>query len=153
MWTGVGFALAAGLLWGGVFVGPLLLPDYPAALQSVGRYLAFGLIALPLAWLDRAALHTAVAGMAATLTEPSLAQMTTKALEILSAKTKENKRGFFLQVEGASIDKQDHAENPCGQIGETIAFDRAIQVAVYGLGCGMSGAWWRNQHNKHHDRQ
>lgn len=53
MWTGVGFALAAGLLWGGVFVGPLLLPDYPAALQSVGRYLAFGLVALPLAWLDR----------------------------------------------------------------------------------------------------
>ncbi|KAJ1629966.1 delta-5 desaturase [Pavlovales sp. CCMP2436] len=31
-----------------------------------------------------------------------------------------------------------------------IAIDRAIQVAVYGLGCGMSGAWWRNQHNKHH---
>ena len=31
MWTGVGIALAAGLLWGGVFVGPLLLPDYPAA--------------------------------------------------------------------------------------------------------------------------
>nr|A4KDP0.1 RecName: Full=Acyl-lipid (8-3)-desaturase; AltName: Full=AN Delta(5)-fatty-acid desaturase; AltName: Full=Acyl-lipid 5-desaturase; AltName: Full=Delta-5 desaturase [Rebecca salina]ABL96295.1 delta-5 desaturase [Rebecca salina] len=31
-----------------------------------------------------------------------------------------------------------------------IAFDRAIQVACYGLGCGMSGAWWRNQHNKHH---
>lgn len=21
---------------------------------------------------------------------------------------------------------------------------------MYGLGCGMSGAWWRNQHNKHH---
>jgi len=56
MWTGVGFALAAGLLWGGVFVGPLLLPEYPAALQSVGRYLAFGLVALPLAWFDRAEL-------------------------------------------------------------------------------------------------
>jgi drug/metabolite transporter (DMT)-like permease len=50
------FALAAGLMWGLVFVGPLLLPEYPAALQSFGRYLAFGLIALPLAWLDRAAL-------------------------------------------------------------------------------------------------
>ena len=37
--------------------------------------------------------------------------------------------GFFLQVEGASIDKQDHAANPCGQIGETVAFDKAIQVA------------------------
>jgi drug/metabolite transporter (DMT)-like permease len=56
MLAGALFALAAGLMWGLVFVGPLLLPDYPAALQSFGRYLAFGLIALPLAWLDRRAL-------------------------------------------------------------------------------------------------
>jgi drug/metabolite transporter (DMT)-like permease len=53
MWRGILYALAAGLMWGLVFVGPLLLPEYPAALQSVGRYLAFGLIALPLGWLDR----------------------------------------------------------------------------------------------------
>ncbi len=53
MWTGSLFALAAGLMWGLVFIAPLLLPEYPAALQSFGRYLAFGLIALPLAWLDR----------------------------------------------------------------------------------------------------
>lgn len=53
MFFGVLFALAAGLMWGLIFVGPLLIPDYPAALQSTGRYLAFGLIALPLAWLDR----------------------------------------------------------------------------------------------------
>jgi len=52
--SGTLFALAAGLMWGLVFVAPLLLPAYPAALLSVGRYLAFGLIALPLAWLDRA---------------------------------------------------------------------------------------------------
>jgi drug/metabolite transporter (DMT)-like permease len=57
MWIGSLYALAAGLMWGLVFVGPLLVPEYPAALQSVGRYLAFGLIALPLAWLDRAALR------------------------------------------------------------------------------------------------
>ncbi|MFZ6721293.1 DMT family transporter [Undibacterium sp. Ji49W] len=53
MWAGIFYALAAGLMWGLVFIGPLLLPEYPAALQSVGRYLAFGLITLPLAWLDR----------------------------------------------------------------------------------------------------
>ena len=58
MWTGALFALAAGLMWGLVFIGPLLLPEYPAALQSFGRYLAFGLIALPLAWFDRATLKT-----------------------------------------------------------------------------------------------
>jgi len=51
--TGTAFALAAGLMWGLVFVAPLLLPEYPAALLSCARYVAFGLIALPLAWLDR----------------------------------------------------------------------------------------------------
>ncbi len=54
--SGTAFALAAGLLWGLVFIAPLLLPQYPAALLSMARYLAFGLIALPLAWLDRRAL-------------------------------------------------------------------------------------------------
>lgn len=54
--TGTFFALLAGLMWGLVFVAPLLLPDYPAMLQSFGRYLAFGLIALPLAWWDRSQL-------------------------------------------------------------------------------------------------
>ena len=53
MWIGTLFALAAGLVWGLVFVAPLMLPDYPALLLSCARYLAFGLIALPLAWLDR----------------------------------------------------------------------------------------------------
>ena len=53
MWTGTAFALAAGLMWGLVFIAPSLLLEYPAALLSFGRYLAFGLIALPLAWLDR----------------------------------------------------------------------------------------------------
>jgi drug/metabolite transporter (DMT)-like permease len=57
MWTGTFFALAAGMVWGLVFVAPLLLPDYPAALLSFARYLAFGLIALPLARLDRARLR------------------------------------------------------------------------------------------------
>jgi drug/metabolite transporter (DMT)-like permease len=53
MTSGLLYALTAGLMWGLVFVGPLLLPEYPATLQSFGRYLAFGLIALPLGWLDR----------------------------------------------------------------------------------------------------
>ena len=28
--------------------------------------------------------------------------------------------------------------------------DKRIQELVYGAGCGMSAAWWRSQHNKHH---
>jgi drug/metabolite transporter (DMT)-like permease len=54
--SGTLFALAAGLMWGLVFVAPQMLPAYPAALLSAARYLAFGLIALPLAWLDRRAM-------------------------------------------------------------------------------------------------
>ncbi len=53
MGSGVAWALGAGALWGLVFVVPLMLPDYPALLLSVGRYLAFGLLCLPLAWFDR----------------------------------------------------------------------------------------------------
>jgi alkaline phosphatase len=57
---------------------------------------------------------------------PTLAQMTEKAIELLSR----NPNGFFLQVEGASIDKQDHVANPCGQFGETVDLDEAVQVAL-----------------------
>ncbi|MFJ9615884.1 alkaline phosphatase [Streptomyces noursei] len=60
---------------------------------------------------------------------PSLADSATKAIQLLEAKQKHAKKGFFLQIEGASIDKQDHAADPCGQIGETAAFDRAVKVA------------------------
>ena len=59
-------------------------------------------------------------------TVPTLAQMTDKAIELLG----KNEKGFFLQVEGASIDKQDHAANPCGQIGETVDLDEAVQRAL-----------------------
>ena len=31
-----------------------------------------------------------------------------------------------------------------------IFVDRTLQIVLYGVGCGMSGSWWRNQHNKHH---
>jgi alkaline phosphatase len=59
-------------------------------------------------------------------TQPQLAAMTAKSISLL----KNDRKGFFLQVEGASIDKQDHAANACGQIGETVAFDAAVKVAL-----------------------
>ena len=58
--------------------------------------------------------------------QPQLAAMTTKSIALLNAGNK----GFFLQVEGASIDKRDHAADACGQIGETVAFDQAVKVAL-----------------------
>ncbi|EMB7755379.1 alkaline phosphatase [Serratia marcescens] len=63
---------------------------------------------------------------ARTAATPTLAAMTEKAISLL----KDNPNGFFLQVEGASIDKQDHAANPCGQIGETVDLDEAVQKAL-----------------------
>ncbi|KWZ88091.1 putative membrane protein [Citrobacter freundii] len=57
MISGVLYALLAGLMWGLIFVGPLIVPGYPAVLQSMGRYLALGLIALPIAWLGRVRLR------------------------------------------------------------------------------------------------
>ncbi len=57
---------------------------------------------------------------------PTLAAMTKKAIDVL----KTSPKGFFLQVEGASIDKEDHKANPCGQFGETVDLDEAVQVAL-----------------------
>ena len=62
-------------------------------------------------------------------TDLSLGSLTTKAISLLKAKNS-GKKGFFLQVEGASIDKRDHSADACGQIGETIDFDEAVKVAL-----------------------
>lgn len=74
---------------------------------------------------------------APTGAEPSLPEMTAKALELLSTaqgaqgKGQANgRRGFFLQIESASIDKRNHASAPCEQIGETVNFDQAVSVAL-----------------------
>ncbi len=58
--------------------------------------------------------------------EPSIAEMTEKALDILS----KNKNGFFLMVEGSKIDWSAHANDPVGIISEFIAFDTAFGKAL-----------------------
>jgi alkaline phosphatase len=58
--------------------------------------------------------------------EPSLGAMTDKAIQLLS----QDRDGFFLQVESASIDKRDHASDLCGQIGETKQLDDAVREAL-----------------------
>lgn len=57
----------------------------------------------------------------------SLAALTDKALSLLDTA---DSKGFFLQVEGASIDKRDHSADACGQIGETIDLDGAVSAAL-----------------------
>ncbi|SCX54862.1 alkaline phosphatase [Kosakonia sacchari] len=90
---------------------------------------------MPVRWEGpKASLHGNIDKPAVTCTPnakrtdsvPTLAAMTEKAIDLLS----KNEKGFFLQVEGASIDKQDHAANPCGQIGETVDLDEAVQKAL-----------------------
>ena len=53
MTIGLLCALGAGLMWGLVFVAPLMLADYPGIVLSLGRYISFGGIALVLAFFDR----------------------------------------------------------------------------------------------------
>jgi alkaline phosphatase len=61
---------------------------------------------------------------------PDLKSMTGKAIDLLSKNKAGRTKGFFLQVESASIDKKDHAADACGQIGETQQIDEAIQKAL-----------------------
>lgn len=53
MLIGVLAAMGAGLLWGLIFIVPLVLPEYPGVVLAFGRYVAFGLLAVGLAWVDR----------------------------------------------------------------------------------------------------
>ena len=58
--------------------------------------------------------------------EPSLAQMTTRTIDILS----KNNKGFFLMVEGGRIDHALHGTNAARALADTIAFDDAIKAAI-----------------------
>jgi alkaline phosphatase len=93
---------------------------------------------MPVRWTGPAAVRQGYLQPAAKCTDnpdrgaqvPELAAMTQKAIDLLSGSDKGKNKGFFLQVESASIDKQDHVADPCGQIGETVVFDEAIQKAL-----------------------
>jgi alkaline phosphatase len=58
--------------------------------------------------------------------EPTLPQMTAAALETLE----KDEDGFFLLVEGSQIDWANHRNDVAYQVGETLAFDAAVQVVL-----------------------
>ena len=58
--------------------------------------------------------------------EPSLAEMTDKAIKVLS----KNNKGFFLFVEGSKVDWASHANDPSGVISDVLAFDDAVKTAL-----------------------
>ncbi|WP_316252498.1 alkaline phosphatase [Bacillus aquiflavi] len=59
--------------------------------------------------------------------EPSLAEMTRKAIEVLQ----NNKNGFFLMVEGSQIDWAGHAHDPAWAMKDVEAFEKALQEAIH----------------------
>lgn len=61
-----------------------------------------------------------------TLLEPSIAEMTQVALDVLS----QNEKGFFLMIEGSRIDHAGHANDLRRNVNETLAFDQAVAVAL-----------------------
>lgn len=58
--------------------------------------------------------------------EPSLSQMTSKAIDILD----NNDKGFFLMVESGRIDHGHHAGSAYNALTDTIEFAKAVQAAV-----------------------
>lgn len=58
--------------------------------------------------------------------EPSLAQMTSKAIDVLD----NNAAGYFLSVEAGRIDHAHHAGSAFGALSETVAFSEAVQAAM-----------------------
>ena len=61
--------------------------------------------------------------------EPSLPEMTRKAINLLTG-SRSHGKGFYLQVEGALIDKRSHANDAAQTLEETKAFDDAVAAAV-----------------------
>lgn len=60
------------------------------------------------------------------VTTPSLAEMTNKSIELLSQDTD----GFFLMVEAGRIDLAAHSRDKARNALDTIAFDKAVQIAL-----------------------
>ena len=58
--------------------------------------------------------------------EPSLSQMTEKALQVLS----KNPKGFFLMVEAGRIDHAHHVGNAFNALSDTIELSKAVEVAL-----------------------
>lgn len=58
--------------------------------------------------------------------EPSLSEMTSKAIDILS----QNRRGYFLMVEGGRIDHAHHYGNAFRALSDTVALSDAVRTAL-----------------------
>ncbi len=62
--------------------------------------------------------------------QPSLAQMTRKALDLLASSPDGREHGFFLLIEGSRIDHAGHANDPAGHLGDIFSYDEAVATAL-----------------------
>ena len=79
-------------------------------------------------------------GNGLTPENPTLAQMTQAALEVLQR----NSNGFVLMVEGGAIDWGSHLNDMNKTIGEVIAFNEAVQAVVDWVVDPDNGSSWDN---------
>jgi len=61
--------------------------------------------------------------------EPGVAKMTARAIDLLKSSDQGDANGFFLQVEGALIDKRSHANDAAQTLAEVKEFDDAVKAA------------------------
>lgn len=64
--------------------------------------------------------------MSSNRPEPTVAEMTAKAISVLS----QNAKGFFLMSEGGKIDTEAHLNNTSGVVKEMLMFDDAVRAAL-----------------------
>ena len=62
--------------------------------------------------------------------EPSITEMTVKAIDLLEEASEGGRRGYFLMVESGRIDHAHHASNAYRSLTDTEEFDRAIGEAI-----------------------
>jgi alkaline phosphatase len=96
-----------------------LLVDNMADLKKLDKPKVFGLFAA-------SHLEPEIDRLDAAPEQPSLAEMTKKAIELLAA----NPAGFFLMVEASQIDWACHANDPAHLLGDLLMYDQAVQVAL-----------------------
>ena len=96
-----------------------LLVDNVASLAKLEKPKVFGLFAAN-------HLEPEIDRLDSAPEQPSLADMTQKAIELLAA----NPAGFFLLVEGSQIDWACHANDPAHLLGDLLMYDQAVQAAL-----------------------
>ena len=96
-----------------------LLVDNVAGLKKLEKPKVFGLFAA-------SHLEPEIDRLDSAPEQPSLAEMTQKAIELLAA----NPAGFFLMVEGSQIDWACHAHDPAHLLSDLLMYDQAVQVAL-----------------------